>query len=514
MAENVSGGRKRKSLRNLAVGVGAQLITALINFVLRTVVIKSLGLEYASLNGLFTEIIAMLTLAELGVGSAITYSLYKPLAERDEARLAQLMRLFKKAYRYIAIAVTLLGLALTPFIHLLVDDIGFERDYVRLVFVLFAIKTASSYMFSYKSTLITADQKMYKVTIVRQLTRLMTGVVGIILIHYFKSFIGYIVVQLAFTLAGNFALSIIADREYPFLKRGGELPAAEKSKIFSNIRSVFIEKVSAKITNSTDNILIALLVGSMSVGYYSNYALVIATLTGLLSSAESAISASVGHLFAFDNNERVEKVLNRLQFAFALVGVVCACCLMGCLTPFVTIWLGKQYAIGSETVFVISLNFFFQMARMPLWISMNAAGLFKYDKYTSIAGSVVNLIVSLILGSMIGMTGIFVGTTLTHGVQAALKLRLLYKRRLLMPLPDAYIRWEAWVLIAVLTLGASSCIGEAICAVPTIPKLILACLACGSLGAIASLACFAKSEALSYYIKLLSGRLPRAKAHN
>lgn len=450
MSQLEAKGRKYHSARNLVWGICAQLIMSLFNFIIRTVIVRNLGLEYVSLNGLFNEIISMLTLSELGIGTAITYSLYKPIATNDVDKMCQLMTLYKKAYRVIALIIGGIGLILSPFIPDMVKDIGFPDGYIRVIFLLFVCKTACSYFYSYKSGIISANQRMYIVTTINSAFSIASSLISLGVLLITKEFAAYLIVQIVFTLLCNMYISRKADKEYPFLKKSMELPKEESKAIFKNIRSVFIGKASGTITNSTDNILITLLVGTLSVGLYSNYSMVFGMLRGILVQFQSAVTASFGNLFATDTKQRCERTLGYLTYIMGLLGCVCAACLYCSMTPLVILWLGDEYTISTSVLFVLSCNFFFATTRLPLWIAMTVSGLFKWDKYTSIAGSVSNLIVSVLLGLKWGMLGIFIGTSVTHIVQIVSKDMLLYKKFFEMPHVKSLLRW---LIYSALCLG-------------------------------------------------------------
>ena len=274
--------RTEKSIRNIVYGEVNVILTVLLSMVTRTALVRILGLSAVSLNGLFTEVIAVLSLAELGVGSAITYNLYKPLAGQDEQKLTQLMWFYKSAYRLIAGFILAAGLCFLPFVSCLIRNAEYDMGYLRLVYVIFLLKTVSSYFFSYKRTLLDADQKMYLISAANTLFRFITVASNLAVLMLTHNFIAYLLSDVGVTLANNVAIAHIADRQYPFLKKRDRLPTEEKKKIFANMKHIFIGTLSGKITNSTDNILISVLVGTLQVGLYSNYSLIISNVRKIL----------------------------------------------------------------------------------------------------------------------------------------------------------------------------------------------------------------------------------------
>ena len=258
-------GRVEKSLKNIAFGIIAQIFTTVITFFSRTVMLKALGIEIVSLNGLFNEIIANLSLAELGIGSAIVYNLYKPLAENDHEKICQLMTFFKQAYRVIAGAILLIGTIVCLFIPLMVNGIDYSNTYMRFVFMLFVINISSSYLFSYKISLLNADQNNYIYSFYGTICSIVGSLLLIGCMLLTKNFVFFLVLSVFVTLATNIILSAVIDRKYPYLKHI-PLPASERKGIFSNVKNIFVKELSGRITSSTDNILISTIIGTIVVG--------------------------------------------------------------------------------------------------------------------------------------------------------------------------------------------------------------------------------------------------------
>ncbi len=222
--------RTEKSIRNIVYGEVNVILTVLLSMVTRTALVRILGLSAVSLNGLFTEVIAVLSLAELGVGSAITYNLYKPLAGQDEQKLTQLMWFYKSAYRLIAGFILAVGLCFLPFVSCLIRNAEFDIGYLRLVYVIFLLKTVSSYFFSYKRTLLDADQKMYLISAANTLFRFITVASNLAVLMLTHNFIAYLLSDVGVTLANNVAIAHIADRQYPFLKKRDRFPRKKRKR--------------------------------------------------------------------------------------------------------------------------------------------------------------------------------------------------------------------------------------------------------------------------------------------
>lgn len=442
--------RTRQGIRNAKWGMLMQGMSILTRFITATVFVKILGISYNGLNGLFTEVIAVLSLAELGVGSAIVYHLYRPLAEDDTETLRRLMGLFRTAYHIIGCSILGIGLLLTPFIHKIVKDVPFDLSYIRLVFVLFVLQTASSYFFAYKRSLLNADQRNYIVSITSIGFNLLTAVLSCVVLYITRSYIPYLIVQIVVSFSVNIAISMVADRKYPFLKQLSQATPEERTSVLSNIKHIFVGTLSGKLTTSTDNILISVLVSTMQSGIYVNYALVTNSLINLFRKAAESVTGGFGNLMVTSEPKKIAEVYRRTAFFFFCVGFVLALGVFSVLTPFVKLWLGgldEAITLSDTVLAVCALNMFLFIAREPLWKMVQVSGLFAIDKYISIAGSVVNLIISVIFGKLWGMMGIFLGTSCTLIIQFILKLLLLYRKKLELEPRRALVQFAQFTLL-------------------------------------------------------------------
>ena len=419
-------GRTAKSIKNISFGLLAQFITTIAAFITRTVMVKLLGIDAIALNGLFTEVIAVLSMAELGIGSTITYNLYKPLAENDVDKICRLMTFFKKVYRIIAVVTFGLGAAACVYIPAIVRDISYPDGYVRLIFMLFVIQISSSYLFSYKVSLLNADQNRYLISLVTAAAKIIGSVVliGILLVSH--NYVLYLIGNILVTVLTNVAASRVADKKYPYLQ-DMPLEKPERKAVFSNVRNIFIKQLSGKITNSTDNILISAMVSTIMVGYYSFYALVISVFRQLVDQIGNGISSSMGNLFATGSNEACMTALNRLTWMHSALATFCCVCIYGCMEAFITLWVGSAYLLPRQVLFMLCVNLYCYIAAQPIYTAMHMAGFFAEGRNISLLGSGVNLAVSILFGHYFGMFGIFLGTLCTYGIQIAMKIHYVYK---------------------------------------------------------------------------------------
>lgn len=405
------------------------VVNILIGFVSRTLFIYFLNSEYLGIDGLFTNVLSLLALSELGFSSAVTYNLYKPLKEGDDRKVAALMNFYKWIYRGVALFILVVGLALVPFLQFIIKETTFDISYVRIVYIIFLLKTAVSYLYSYNYTLATADQKGYLTAKITLVSHFIIPFAKIGVLAYTKSFIAYISTEIVLNLITNFIKAYYVKTKYPVLKdTKSSLGRDEKIKMVTDVKNIFLGKVSTTVLNSTDNIIISAFVNVVSVGFLSNYNTLIGYVQTFINGSLYSAQASIGNAIASETKEYVLKVLNRLTMITLFVSSF-ACTALFCLSSdFISIvWSRKEdMTLPVFTVFIVMFNSFFQMIKNPLWMTLTGCGLFNKDKYISIAGAIVNLIVSVIFVQFSGIRGVIWGTIISQLVQLILKTKLLF----------------------------------------------------------------------------------------
>lgn len=499
--------RTGKSIRNIYFGLLFQVISTVLSFITRKILVHVIGIELLGINGLFTEVISALSLAELGIGSSIAYSLYKPISEHDEYKICQLMQLYKHAYRVIAGVTLFVGLGLTPWINYLIKDVEIELNYIRIVYVLFVIQLSVSYLFSYKVALLNVDQKNYIYSKIATIIKIVGTCfqIGIVLVTH--NYLLYLIMMIAISLSTNIICSKYVDQQYAYLKttvRG--LNKQEKSNIFKNMRDIFIKSVSGKITGSTDNILISTLVSTTLVGYYSNYNLVLNFIRTIVAQIYAGVFNSIGDMMASENNEKCEKVFLKLNYAVYLLGIIFSACTLTCMEPFISLWLGTEYLLSKEVLLICCLMIYMEIICKPLWLIMEVSGLFAKDKYASIVGSGVNLIVSIILGIKLGIIGIFIGTCSTYIIQMLLKAYFLYHYRWKRSVGKYYFTWFCKFSFGVLLMAVS----EFICSKILIDNYLIQFMVNGIVTAgivvVANVAVSFRSDEFRYFKDMILGK--------
>ena len=445
-------GRTAKSIRNIIFAVSGQLLGTVASLVSRSVFLIYLDDTYLGLSTLFASILTILSIVELGVGPALSYSLYKPLAENDKEKIKSLMAFYKKAYRVIGATILVLGLAMLPFYRSLLkaEDIPNIQN-LDLIFYLYVLNTGISYFYSYKKSLIICDQNQYITTIYRYGFFILLQIVQIGILAITGNFVIFLVAQIVFTWLENFVVSLRADKLYPYLKEKNVAPIdkGEFSGIKRNIGAMVIHKVVGAGVTSLPSILISKLINIVTVGIYSNYLLITNALQNVLAKLFEAILAGVGNLNATKDYKRLTLVhncmflLNFWIYGFFSIALMCM------FNPFISVWIGSDYLFDRGTVFVIVLNFYIYGMRRTLFTFKDATGTFGNDRYRPIAELVINLGASTLLGMKFGLIGILGGNIISTIATAWVEPLVVYRHVLHEKLWKFFARYGIYTAIGV-----------------------------------------------------------------
>lgn len=403
--------RTANAARNIFSGLGSQVLTLLLAFVNRTVFLRCLSVDYLGIQGLFSDILAMLSLADLGFGTAMAYSMYQPLATGDRQKLAGLTGLYKRVYRVIAATVILLGLILLPALRWLVRTDA-EIPHLERYYLLSLANTAASYFVAYKTCILQADQKSYLITRNNMVFSAVSSIFGCIFLVLTRNYTVYLCIQVLVTYLRNFRISRLAERLYPYIGAEAALPKAETHAIFRSIRAVFLYKLSGVLINATDNTLISLLIGTEMVGYYSNYSMITAKLYGFLNTLFYSLTASLGNLVVREDEAKRFEIFQVMQTVSILLSTFCVVFLALLVQDFIRVWLGESYVLDGLTTAAVVFNFYFSIVLMPIWVFREATGLYRKTRYVMLATAAVNLIASVWLGRRWGLGGIVLATSL------------------------------------------------------------------------------------------------------
>lgn len=404
--------RKRNVFLNVTFGYIAQIGIILLSFIGRKIFLNYLSVEYLGINGLYANILTLLSLPELGVDSAVVYFLYKPVAKNDKAMVKAYVKYFEKIYFILAGSILLLGLCLLPFLQYIVKSDLPLKD-LNLYYVLFLLNTCVSYLAAHKVALLSAHQEQRVQKMAVLISNMMTQILHIAVLVVWHNYYLYVIATIAGTLINNLMLNTLCNKYHSLKKITGDCKI-EKRTVLKKIQSTFIYKIGVVLINSTDNVLISMLVSTSAVGLYSNYYTIISSISAFISIINTSLISSVGNLGAKNESEKQYKYFNLMIDFYHFIAAAGAIGFYMLLNNFITFWLGNEYLFNQWVVFAIAFSFYITTAINPVWMYREANGMFEKVKYLMIITAVLNVILSVILGKLWGVFGILLATSISR----------------------------------------------------------------------------------------------------
>ncbi|MCM1144296.1 MAG: oligosaccharide flippase family protein [Blautia sp.] len=426
-------GRVRQTEKNIFFGVISNFIILIIGFIQVKVFIRVLGRTLLGIDSLYTDILGILSLAELGVGAALNYSLYKPVAEQNREKIKSYMLFYKKAYRCIAGLVAVIGLILTPFLPYIISEEkrgSISIESLTIYYLVFLFNTVSTYFVAYKYSLANAEQKNYIQTNITTITKIITSLVQIVVLWVTENFLLYLLTRAAIELIQKIFASFYLNRLYPYLKEKQvqKLEKEETAAIAEKTKAQMLHKIGDAARLSTDSIIISAMVDLDAVGLVSNYNKIITYAANFVNIIFDSAIASFGNLVATESREKQLRLFKVYRFfacwmyGFAAVGFWLL------LTPFIAgIYLDKSWALGQGILTLILVDFYLKGSRIVLFNFKTAAGIFSQDKYLAFIQGGVNLVVSIIAAKWIGLAGVYVGTVISGIIANLVRPFIIYR---------------------------------------------------------------------------------------
>lgn len=455
------GTRTEYAVKNVIIGSITQIIAILLAFVGRTVFIKLLNADYLGVNGLYTNILSVLSFTELGFGSAIIFSLYKPIAEKDKSKIQALMKLYAKVYRIIGITIFIVGLALIPFLSYIVKDTPDIKENLVVIYILFLIDTSVSYLFNYKKTLITANQKDYIVQIYNRAFQFIQIIGQSIFLLITHKYLIYLTFQVCCTVLRNVILSRKAEKMYPLLKEKNDntLNKQEVTDIFANVKGLAVHRFCSVILNSTDNIIISAIISITTVGIASNYNMVINYITGIIGQAILGMTASIGNLSAVANKKKIKQVMHQLLLLTVwLYGLIAIGCMV-LMNEFINLWIGPDYLLSPSVVFSLVFSVYINGVQFSAYTLRTTQGIFIEGCWVPLVAAFMNIVLSLWWGKVFGVAGIFVATGVSRLLTTTLvDPWLVYKNNSMGKPFDYYAKYFVETLAVILNAAVQMCL--------------------------------------------------------
>lgn len=408
--------RTKNAARNILFGGLLKLYQIVIPFLMRTAIIYFIGIEFLGINSLFSSILQVLNLAELGIGAAMVYSMYKPIAEEDSFTICALMKLYQKYYYLIGLLIAIAGICLLPVIpNLIKIDTIPDGVNIYYLYLLNLCGTVLSYwLFSYKNSLLIAHQRIDVNSKIVIYTNSLQYVIQLFVLVRFYNYYYYVIVMVMTQVFTNIIVAIIVNRMYPQYRAKGTLNKDKISEINRHVRDLFTAKLGSVVVGASDTVVISAFLGLTVLAVYQNYYYIMNAVCGIISVVFAAVIAGIGNSLV---TESIDKNYSDFkQFTFIICWILCVscCCLIGLYQPFMELWVGKDYLLSFDLVILFCVFFYIHELSM-IWATVkDAAGLWHSDRFRPLIGASVNLILNLLMIHYIGLYGILLSTIISY----------------------------------------------------------------------------------------------------
>lgn len=411
---NYNTNRTESAIKNTIFGVFNKFITILLLFITRTVIIYFIGIEYAGLNSLFSSILQVLNLAELGISSAVVFCMYKPMAENDTETLCSLLYFIKRIYYIIGCIVLIVGITIIPFLSILVKGEIPNGLNMGILYIIYLINTVVGYFFfAYKSTLLYAGQKVGFLSNINSIILLIQNILQIVGLIVTKNYYMYLILMPIFTVLNNILVAVIVKKEYPDIVCKGKLKSENKKIIIMKIKGLFISKICVTSRNAFDSIFISSYIGLTTLAIYGNYMYIMYAILGILGVITTAITAGVGNSIVTESVHKNYNDLRKFNFIFNWISGFCTCCIFTMIQPFMILWMGNNSLFPLSMVILICTYFYFLNIGSIRAVYHDAAGLWWEARFRAVFEAVLNLILNFMLTKSFGVFGTILGTLIS-----------------------------------------------------------------------------------------------------
>lgn len=408
------GERTKNTIRNIVFGFGSKILSLLLPFTVRTIIIYKLGAEYVGIGSLFTSILQVLSVTELGFASAISFTMYEPIARGENEKIIESITLLKTIYKIVGLIILLAGVCLFPFLPLLIKGDIPEDVNVYILFAIYLSNTVISYLFcGYKSSILSANQRYDVISKIELIVAILRGLVQIAVLIFFSSYYLYTIAIPVFTLVSNLLVSYYSSKMFPELKTLGRWSFRGIKAIGKQIGGIALGRISLMCRNSFDSIIISALLGLTTVAMYSNYYLIVSSINGLTAVFMTSMAASVGNSLVLETIEKNEADHIKFDFYYELIIGFCTICLFSLFQPFMKIWVGDNLAFPQITMVLFCIYFYVNQLAQIRSVYSEAAGLWWHFRYLTVGEMIANIVLNIVLGIWIGVDGIILATIIT-----------------------------------------------------------------------------------------------------
>ena len=502
--------RTTNSIKSSLWGAIKSILNIVLGFVYRTIFIYFLGADYLGLNGLFTDILQVLSLAELGITTAIVFRFYAPISKNDYVQVGKLMNYLKIVYRYIAAFILFAGLILTPFIKSFInEDSTIPSDVnIYLIYLLFLFNTVSSYLFVYKQNILTADQRGYIFSIIGIVTSLFRYTFQILVLVFTRDYTLTLLSGILVTLILNIVFSFCIQSKYKKVFDIKEsLSSEDKKSIMKDTKAVLLHRIGATVKLSTDSIVLSKFVSLVSTGVYSNYSMIISGIQTLIGQLLGSFVSSVGNAHVKLSHKENYEVYKKLLFVDLWISSVTIVCTYLLINDLILLWFGEIYLFDKITIIMLCIQFYIIISRQINISYTNGCGLFTKDRFRPLIEAVLNLVISIVFVKIWGIVGVFIGTVISSVVTVFWREPLiLYRDEFNESVINYWKTYLSFSLFSVFLCCAGDFIKQKFFSIDSIVKLFLEAIICFILVNVLLICLFNRREEYSYLKQLVKSR--------
>ena len=406
--------RKKNSIRNIKCGIINKIITIIFPFLTRTALIYTLGSEYLGLSSLFTAILQVLSLSELGIGSAMVFELYEPIAKNDTEKICKLQNLYRVIYKIIGTIILILGLCTMPFLkYFIVGNVPKDIN-IYVLYIIYLLNTSISYLlFSYKSSILSAYQRRDIILNIGTIIHICLYAIQLFCLFNYHNYYAYIIWLPIFTILENLIMACYVRKKYNKYKPKGKIEKKEFIRIIRKVKDLFGHKLSMVVTNSVDTIVISSFLGLNMVTIYNNYYYLMSAVSGVLDIIYQGILAGIGNSIVSEKKEKNEKDFKKFSFINSWIVSWCTICFICLYQPMISIWMGKEFLLSIDSVVLLGIYFWVWKIRQNILVYKDAAGMWEIDNKKPYIEIIVNLILNIILVKLIGINGVIISTIIS-----------------------------------------------------------------------------------------------------
>lgn len=406
--------RKKNTIRNMFWGFTNRIVALLGPFLIRTIIIYTLGTDYLGLSSLFSSVLQVLSMAELGFGSAVAFSMYEPIAKNNTELICALLNLFNRIYKFIGFVILIMGIALIPFLRYFIHgNIPYGMN-IYILYILYLGNTSVSYfLFAYKNVIFSAYQREDIINKIYTFLLFIQYCIQIIILMISRNYYYYYIIVPLISIVNNILVNVFAKKYYPKLVPKGVVSKKVLSEVKEKVSGIVISKFCGLTRNTFDNIIISMFLGLTTVAIYSNYYYIMSNIASVIVIITTSMKAGIGNSLVLDSKEKNFKDYNKFTFLYYWIISICAVCLLCIYQTFMKIWVGSKNMFPFYIVVLICIYFFWMLMADITNAYSGAAGLWWENRYRTFWEAVFNLILNISLGYYFGVFGIVLATVIT-----------------------------------------------------------------------------------------------------